>query len=175
MLSAWMKKARENHTFSNIRFTSEQAAKFSATVREFLDQEGDDFILMSLRYSFPAKPKPNEKPRPMSSDQLLQNDVFNKQCKRIWRQAKAIVESGVPSNTSSSTSDAKESPRRQRPSNNTGDGGKGNSLFTYGLPKLRQWLEDDEDKAQERAKEIAYEKINDKKIAYEGFVKNKDR
>lgn len=163
MLTAWTRWARENHTFSNIRFNSEQASKFSATVREFLDQEGDDFILMSLKYSFPAKPKPNEKPKPLSSDQLLQNEVFNKECKRIWRAAKAIVDSGGGAASESSAKGAADAG--YRPS----------SLFSFGLPLLRRWLEEDEDKAQEMAKERASEKAMDKKVAYEGFIKNKDR
>lgn len=164
MQGAWMRWTREHHTFSNIRFNSEQASKFSATVREFLDQDGDDFILMSLKYSFPAKPKPNEKPRPMSADQILQNDVFNKECKRVWKAAKTIVESGG------------DSVAREQSAKGSADrGSKPSSLFSFGLPQLRRWLEEDEDKAQERAKEIAYGKSKDKKVAYEGFIKNKDR
>ena len=172
MQSAWLKWARENHTFSNIRFSSEQASKFSATVREFLDQEGDYFILMSLKYSFPAKPKPKEKPRPLSSDQLLQNETFNKECKRIWRNAKEIVESGGSHNMANESSRKQQSADSRQPSSS---GRNGPSLFSFGLPKLRQWLEEDEDKAQEAAKERAHEKNMDKKVAYEGFIKNKDR
>lgn len=169
MLAAWTRWAREHHTFNNIRFTAEQAAKFSATVREFLDQDGEDFVLMSLKYSFPAKPKPKEKPRPLSNDQLLQNDVFNKECKRIWRVAKTIVESGgdavAEESSAKEGAGRKQAPRGEQPS----------SLFSFGLPQLRRWLEEDEDKMQERAKELAQERAMDKKVAYEGFVKNKDR
>lgn len=167
MQSQWTKWAREHHTFSNVKFTAEQASQFSATVREFLDQEGDHFILMSLKYSFPAKPKPNQKPRPLSSDQILQNEVFNQQCKKIWKQAKEIVESGGTMMPSESSAKAGAEVR--------GSSSKPTSLFQFGLPLLRLWLEEDEDKAQARAKELASEKNMDKKVAFEGFVKNKDR
>jgi hypothetical protein len=156
-----------------VKFTASEVSAFSATLREFLEPAGDDFVLLSLKYSFPAKPKPNEKPKPLTSDQQLQNAAFNQQCMRVWKEARAEVEKSVSSNTTSeskSLSDAKNSSSRS-----TSSSRQSNSLYAFGLPRLRLWIEEDEDMAQERAKEAASERATEKKIAYEGFVKKKDR
>lgn len=172
MKSAWLKWARDNHTFSNIKFTASEASAFSATLREFLEPEGDHFILLSLKYSFPARPKPNEKPKPLTSDQQLQNATFNKQCMRVWKEARAEVEKNINRDTTESKSgnDAKDSSSRNAQGSN-----QPNTLFAHGLPCLRLWIEEDDDVAQARAKEAASERATEKKVAYEGFVKKKDR
>jgi hypothetical protein len=169
----WLKWARDNHTFSNVKFTASEVSAFSATLKEFLEPAGDDFVLLSLKYSFPAKPKPNEKPKPLTSDQQLQNAAFNKQCMRVWKEARAEVEKSVNAANAAdhkSSSDAKDSSSRTASSSR-----QSNSLYAFGLPRLRLWIEEDEDVAQERAKEAASERASEKKIAYEGFVKKKDR
>jgi hypothetical protein len=178
MQSAWLRWAKEHHTFSNVKFSAEQASRFSATVREFMDNEGDHFVLMSLKYSFPAKPKANEKPRPLSSDQVLQNDVFTRECKKIWKRARDIVEGTSASKHAVPDDDNVQSHKDEKGSKSTVArpvSSSATSIFSFGLPLLRQWLEEDEDAAQEKAKEIASEKAMEKKVAYEGFVKNKDR
>lgn len=48
-------------------------------------------ILPSLKYFYPAVPKPNEKPRPLTSDQKLQNSVFNRECRKLWKKANELL------------------------------------------------------------------------------------
>lgn len=103
--SAWYKWTMENHTFSNIKLTDGDLKTISGAVMEYLSSEADHLasngvegdelaaasrvkdILPSLKYFFPAVPKPMERPKPLSSDQSAQNVIFMKEANKLWRKA----------------------------------------------------------------------------------------
>jgi hypothetical protein len=43
--------------------------------------------LPSLKYTFQAVPKPNEKPKALTNDQKQQNMVFTRECRKLWQEA----------------------------------------------------------------------------------------
>ncbi len=92
MKSVWVKWTTELHTFNMVKLTDADYAGFSGAVREFMDKETDSesghevFILPSLKYTFPAVPKnKGDKPRPLTNDQKLQNAIFLRCAKRLWK------------------------------------------------------------------------------------------
>ncbi len=91
----------------------------------------------------------------------------------MWRRAKDVAEARLARDSAEDgeeeSKDAKGSGRPRASSS------KPVTLFSLGLPKLRQWLEEDEDRLQEKLKEASSDKLKEKKMAFEGFVKNKDR
>jgi hypothetical protein len=48
-------------------------------------------------------------------------------------------------------------------------------LTSLSIKRMKQWVEDDEDKRAEKEKEDLAEKVNMAKISHEQFVKHKDR
>jgi hypothetical protein len=100
-----MKWAMEYHSFSMLILTSEDLTILSEAVKEFLFSEADlvassgantedinrsnktKNILPSLKYFFPAVPKPNEKPRPLTNDQKNQNAIFMRELKKLWKKS----------------------------------------------------------------------------------------
>jgi hypothetical protein len=100
-----MKWAMEYHTFSMLILTSDDLNVLSEAVKEFLFSEADlvassganeedinsankiKNILPSLKYFFPAVPKPNEKPRPLTNDQKNQNAIFMRELKKLWKKS----------------------------------------------------------------------------------------
>ena len=61
----------------------------------------------------------------------------------------------------------------------TGSGAIGrleyNALYDLSMKRLREWVEEDEDKAAEASREVKLEKMAEAKVSHEQFVKNKDR
>lgn len=103
--SAWFRWAMEYHSFSMIHLSDADVAGLSGGVKEFLTSESDLIasggnygeelerasrvknILPSLKYFFPAVPKPNEKAKPLTNDQKAQNVIFMREARKLWRKA----------------------------------------------------------------------------------------
>ncbi len=79
------------HTFNNVILTNDDITQFSPAVKEYIDKEKDEnnenwnYILPSLKYSQSTVSKQNEKPKPLTSDQKLQNTIFLRCCSNIWK------------------------------------------------------------------------------------------
>ena len=71
MKDYWVRWTMEHHRFNNIRISQELYNQFSGGVREFLEKETDKngeeyYLMLSLKYFFPAKPKPKETTKPLT-------------------------------------------------------------------------------------------------------------
>ena len=96
MKKMWLKWTNENHTFENVTLSKADQDAFSGAVKEYMDFERDDMgkpisgakcWLPSLKYTFPAVPKPGEKAKPLTNDQKQQNLVFSRECRKLWSEA----------------------------------------------------------------------------------------
>ena len=153
--------------------------------------------LPSLKYTFPGVPKPGEKPKPLTNDQKQQNIVFTRECRKLWREAlsdlrqrvtdgviklerKKMEEREGNRKNSESERKSKESNEKSSADGFTASGG-GNmtryemaALNELSLKRLREWVEEDEDKLLEREKEKIQEKNDEAKKMHEQFVRKKD-
>ena len=74
-----------------VRVLPSEVAKASGALKEMLNKEKDEEtgeeydVLLSLKYFFPAVPKPNEKAKPLFPDQLLQNTIFKREFSKLWK------------------------------------------------------------------------------------------
>mmetsp|Transcript_41699 Transcript_41699/g.72365 ORF Transcript_41699/g.72365 Transcript_41699/m.72365 type:complete len:242 (+) Transcript_41699:32-757(+) len=111
--SAWFRWAMEYHAFNMIHLSDADVAGLSGGVREFLTSESDLIasggnygeelerasrtknILPSLKYFFPAVPKPNEKAKPLTNDQKAQNLIFMREARKLWRKAEDELKNRV--------------------------------------------------------------------------------
>ena len=153
--------------------------------------------LPSLKYTFPGVPKPGEKPKPLTNDQKQQNLVFTRECRKLWREALSDlgqrVTDGVLKLERKRMEDREgnrknsESERKSKESNDKDHNGRpsasggGNAtkfetsvLNELSLKRLREWVEEDEDKLLEREKEKIQEKNDEAKKMHEQFVRKKD-
>ena len=103
----------EYHAFNMIHLSDADVAGLSGGVREFLTSESDLIasggnygeelerasrtknILPSLKYFFPAVPKPNEKAKPLTNDQKAQNLIFMREARKLWRKAEDELKNRV--------------------------------------------------------------------------------
>jgi hypothetical protein len=174
MKGTWTKWAMEYHSFSDVTFDLETYNKFSGAVKEFVDEVDGMYVLMSLKYAFPAVSKPGDPAKPLSSDQKLKNTLFLREVGKIWASAKEELRLRVL-----------ESISRSETSTKGGGGGnrrgasvhaiERNCLNALSIKRMKQWVEDDEDKRVEELKEVASEKANQAKISHDQFVRHKDR
>lgn len=156
--------------------------------------------LPSLKYTFPGVPKPGEKPRPLTSDQKQQNLVFIRECRKLWREALSDLRQKVIEGVNKlekKRSDGREGSRKSDESEikskaahemssksyddtrSVSNAGVSSRLETavlneIGLRRLKEWVEDDEDKVLEREKEKLLEKNEEAKKMHEQFVRKKD-
>lgn len=153
--------------------------------------------LPSLKYTFPGVPKPGEKPKPLTNDQKQQNIVFARECRKLWREAlsdlRQRVMDGViklekkkmeerEGNRKNSESERKSKESNDKSSaDGPGASGGGNTtryetaiLNELSLKRLREWVEEDEDKLLEREREKIQEKNDEAKKMHEQFVRKKD-
>lgn len=111
--SAWFRWCMEFHGFSMLQLSDSDVAGLSGAVREFLMSESDIVagggnygeeldrasrtrnILPSLKYFFPQVPKPNEKPRALTNDQKMQNQIYMREARKLWRKAGKHSEKNV--------------------------------------------------------------------------------
>lgn len=172
MKSTWTKWTMEYHSFSNVTFDLEIYNQFSGAVKEFVDEVDNMYVLMSLKYAFPAVSKPGEPAKPLSSDQKLKNSLFLKEVGKVWVAAKEELRLRVLESISRSETSAKG-----------GRNGGGSNIHTIernclnalSIKRMKQWVEDDEDKRVEELKGLAEEKANQAKISHDQFVRHKDR
>ena len=236
-----MKWAMEYHTFNMLILSDEDLSTLSEAVKEFLFSEADlvassggdsedisraskvKNILPSLKYFFPAVPKPNEKPRPLTNDQKNQNVIFMRELKKLWKRAKDELNNRIieyiakAMNAAGNASgggvgkhreDGKEQEmfEKERKSkmaaagggsfrSETGSlGGAGaiaamlqgdgdnkqvkawetQCLNELSLKRLKEWIEEDEDKKIAEENEDAVTKLKEAKISHEQFVRKKD-
>jgi hypothetical protein len=173
MKATWTKWSMEYHSFSDVTFNKEIYNQFSGAVKEFVDEVDGKYVLMSLKYAFPAVSKPGEPAKPLSTDQKLKNSLFLKEVGKVWSAAKEELRLRVL-----------ESISRSETSTKGGRNGKGstnihaierNCLSALSIKRMKQWVEDDEDKRVEEQKGLASEKANQAKISHDQFVRHKDR
>ena len=96
---AWMKFAMEHHSFSNITMSKKDLANLSGGFHENLqpDEAGNQNLLLSLKYSFPAIPKPGQQPKPLTPDQKYQNMIFHRELKKLWELARERLKTRISS------------------------------------------------------------------------------
>lgn len=182
MKISWFKWAQEHHTFSNVKFSKEDAAPLSGGVKENVNLEKDgSFTMPSLKYFFPALPKkPGEKVKPLTKDQQLQNTIYVRELKLLWREAKEemknrlleayhrAIQAKYEEDGKSKTRMSEEALGRFKAMIER------NTLQALSLTRLKAWVEEDEDKilAEEKAK--IREQQAESKQSHEQFVKKKD-
>ena len=198
--SAWLKLAMENYTFSDVvlipsdlKVVDRRAYEgknpppppFSNAVKEYMDVSKDTngetvYSLPSLKYSFPAQPKkPGDKVRPLTDDQKRTNFIFLREAAKLWKKAgEDLVErlaSDTPANKKggdskddggSKEADERSETNRVRPIEAI--------LNDFGVKRMREWIEIDEDKAATEAKQKALEEAKKNKKIHEEFLKSKD-
>lgn len=92
-----------------LQLSDSDVAGLSGAVKEFLMSESDIVagggnygeeldrasrtknILPSLKYFFPQVPKPNEKPKALTNDQKMQNQIYMREARKLWRKAGAYM------------------------------------------------------------------------------------
>jgi Ca2+-binding EF-hand superfamily protein len=204
----WMRWAMEFYSLSMLRLTSRDLASLSDAVKEFLLSEmellvysdpeeaakasKEKNILPSLKYFFPAVPKANEKPRPLTNDQKAQNVIYLRELRKLWRKAEEEMGNRVEeyvaralkaSADSESVSKERASKSAGRATDSAEDSNQkrilvkqleSQCLMDLSLRRMRDWIEQDEDEKLKDENEKAREKLDDAKKRHEQFVKKKD-
>ena len=188
----------EHHTFNEVVLLPSDLSQLSGAVHEYLDKREDPdtgkelAILPSLKYFFPVVPKPNEKPKSLTNDQKVQNSIFNRECKKLWQEAKMGLDARVESVLSGGNrkSDVEEEKggkedeeksefraklEDQRSVAPAASKSMSKILHDLSIKILKEWIEEDEDRALQRQKQDAEEKLTSAKKSHEQFVRIKDR
>ena len=171
MKGTWTKWAMEYHSFSNVSFDLDMYNKFSGAVKEFVDEVDDKYVLMSLKYAFPAGAKPGEPSKPLSLDQKLKNSLFMREIAKVWASAKEELRLRVLESISRSETTTKGG----RKGTTNIHAIERNCLNALSIKRMKQWVEDDEDKRVEELKELAHERSQQVKLSHDQFVRHKDR
>lgn len=98
MQSVWFKWAMEHHTFENVAVSIEDIKGFTGALKEYLQVVDEQSYIPSIKYFFPAAPKPGEPPKPLLQDQKAQNTIFQRECRKLWRSAKLELEEKINEN-----------------------------------------------------------------------------
>ena len=174
-----------------IKLTDEDIAPFTGGLKEFLEKDDTGWILPSLKYTLPSIPKKaNEKPKPLTNDQKLQNNLFNLECKKVWKSAKEELKNRVIEAVYKAEMSRREADKKKGTANNNNNNktpreieeaverskriAEKNVLYALSIARLKAWIEEDEDKALKKAKEEADEQQMIAKKSHEQFVKQKD-
>lgn len=188
----------EHHTFNEVLLLPSDVSQLSGAVHEYLDKREDPDsgkelnVLPSLKYFFPAIPKPNEKPKPLTNDQKVQNSIFNRECKKLWLEAKKELDARValtlsPGSRRSAVEEekgGKEDEEKsefrgkledQRSAAPTAPRSLSRILHDLSIKVLKEWIEEDEDRLLQRRKQETEEKLTSAKKSHEQFVRIKDR
>lgn len=197
----------EFYSLSMLRLTQRDLTTISDAVKEFLLSESELLIysdpeeaakadkekniLPSLKYFFPAVPKPNEKPRPLTNDQKAQNVIYLRELRKLWKKAEEEMNNRVEeyvarglkasaelegeskeraAKTAGRTDLAEDAKRKQSLVKQL----ESQCLMDLSLRRLRDWIEQDEDEKLKDENEKAREKLDDAKKRHEQFVKKKD-
>lgn len=205
--SVWTRWAMEYYSLSMLRLTPKDLSTISDAVKEFLLSESELLIysdpeeaakvskekniLPSLKYFFPAVPKANEKPRPLTNDQKAQNVIYLRELRKLWRKAEEEMNNRVEEYVARAlkASSENEQASKERSAKTAGRPDpteesnrkkalvrqlESQCLMELSLRRLRDWIEQDEDEKLKDENEKAREKLDDAKKRHEQFVKKKD-
>eukprot|EP01033_Poteriospumella_lacustris_P002248 gene2248-1646_t len=176
--AVWTRWAMEFYSLSMLRLTQRDLTTISDAVKEFLLSESELLIysdpeeaakadkekniLPSLKYFFPAVPKPNEKPRPLTNDQKAQNVIYLRELRKLWKKAEEEMNNRVEEYVARGlkASAELEGESKERAAKTVGrtdlaeDAKRKQSLvkqlesqclMELSLRRLRDWIEQDED------------------------------
>jgi hypothetical protein len=113
--------------------------------------------------------------RALTNDQRLQNKLFLRECRNLWKVAEFILNTRIIQNVISGSKDrfaligAVNDLVNQLQKNET------KVLYEFSLKKLRVMLEDDEDKRQRDESERTRERLREGASSHQQFVRKKDR
>lgn len=196
----WLEWTMKHHAFTMIPLSDDDATKLSAWARELMFQDPDQnnaWVLPSLRYAFPAKPKkPGDPVKPLSADEKLQNKWFVKRCKAFWKRISSELarSSRRPSEVAGGKEDSKDAAdehedaraqakehtektaedEKSRARSTAGAKGGSRSRDEVGLQRMITMLEEDEDERRSKENEAKEERHKEAKYAHEAFVRVKD-
>ena len=198
----------DHHSFNNVLLTSSDLSQLSGAAHEFIEKEKDPetgkevSVLPSLKYFFPAIPKPNMKTLPASSDQKVQNAIFLREVRLLWNECKKELDrkieilqrgsarGGKKEEEKAEDSKEEKDEEEEKSTKERSESKEPESSFDIAAPRnksltsilndlsikvLREWIEEDEDKAIAKTKADLEEKISSSKKSHEQFVKHKDR
>jgi len=144
-------------------------------------------IAQSLKYFMLAPPKPNEKPKALTNDQRIMNNICLRECRKLWKKAADEIEKRsaayieqhnignieIESKMKSSQFedeftmlDAKHTKLRIL---------KATFLNDLSLKRLKLWIEEDDDVKQKGEQAASQEKLKEAKSMHDQWVKKKDR
>ncbi len=177
-----MKWAMQTYSFADVEIPPEDLKQLSGGVKENLDFRSDGKAYhISLKYFFPALPKKaNEKAKPLTNDQKIQNKIYMTQMRRFWREAKEELQHRVDEFVARMEQQALKSES----SNQSTSGQSLSSIRTrlemqalnkMGLTQLKLWVEEDEDARLKEENDNNLMKRKDNKKEHEEWVKSKDR
>ena len=177
--------------------TPSDLSQLSAAVQEYVDRREDPetgrevVVLPSLKFFFPAVPKPNEKPKSLTNDQKVQNSIFNRECKKLWQEAskeldirieqalapvqQVTEEANEKSSKEADEKEAKAKSADSAPETTLAPRSLSRVLHDMSIRVLKEWIEEDEDRALLRQKQETDEKVAAAKKSHEQFVRIKDR
>lgn len=195
----WIALAQERYAFEDLKLSSSEVSQFSSGMEELIKSEFDMHaydenaqeysktrnILQHLKYNTVGKTKPKEKPKQLSNDQLLQNKIFIRELRNLWKKAdyelsERIIEYVARQIKSDTSSEQKSNSRYQ--SEYETESEKANKskklelkcLNELGLKQFKIWLEQDEDKRKQNENIKNMEHLKLRKQAHDEFVMKKD-
>jgi len=160
-----------------------------------------DSLLNRKQYDVPARPKPGERAKPQTPDQLLKCKIYMREANKLWAEckrelgeklrefvARGMVMSARSEASSKADSDAKSGPSSYRSeakseraeAKTVDDEGsrklKSESAYLYQLSigRMKEWLEGDDDKLAATEREDKTERDKLAKKEHEEWVKKKD-
>jgi hypothetical protein len=143
----------------------------------------DKTVLPSLKYFLMDKKSSRDAKssglivRSLSNDQRLQNKIFLRECRVLWRKAAEVLNLLVIKYVLVAMKEKEKAKAIPFPSNHSPRGLRRletKALYEFGLKKLRQMLEEDEDKRLRDETEKALEKLKESASSHEQFVRKKD-
>jgi hypothetical protein len=178
MKAIWIKWAMDHYTFRSINISLEESQIFSRAARELLERDDDNFVILSLKYTYPSDPKPGQIGKQLSNDEKIFNKMFLAECLNIWRKAEEDVKVRVMEAIS-------RADRRRLKGTSGGsttqplevvrENAETNCLYGLSLRRLKNWVEADEDEAARKASELKKTTAAERNVDHERFVKKKDR
>ncbi len=168
----------DHYTFRSINISLEESQIFSRAARELLERDDDNFVILSLKYTYPSDPKPGQIGKQLSNDEKIFNKMFLAECLNIWRKAEEDVKVRVMEAIS-------RADRRRLKGTSGGsttqplevvrENAETNCLYGLSLRRLKNWVEADEDEAARKASELKKTTAAERNVDHERFVKKKDR
>ena len=113
--------------------------------------------------------------RALTNDQRLQNKLFLRECRNLWKVAEFILNTRIIQNVISGSKDRLELIGPVNDLVNQLQRNETKVLYEFSLKKLRVMLEDDEDKRQRDESERARERLKEGASSHQQFIRKKDR